>query len=37
VSSNATSAGTIISIAIVSIAALVGLGYFVYLRLVRDR
>jgi len=32
-----SSAGTIISIAIVSIAVLIGLGYFVYLRLIRDR
>jgi plastocyanin len=37
VSSNNSSAGSIISIAIVSIAVLIGLGYFVYLRLVRDR
>jgi plastocyanin len=32
-----SSGGTIISIAIVSIAVLIGLGYFVYLRLIRER
>ncbi len=34
---NSSSAGAIISIAMVSIAALAGLGYFVYVRLIRER